>query len=162
MDDREEIFNRLIDEHLPMLRRVACRITGNAADSDEAIQLAMLSAWKKLDSFRGNAKLSSWIYRVTVNSCPGYREFLLRHSAGPATGDAKTSGLHGQSHRSGTGQLRHREAGSGHRPIAGALPGSDRTGSSQRHGRQKRCGTARLFAQYTQSEDSQSKTTAPA
>ena len=69
MDDREEIFNRLIDEHLPMLRRVACRITGNAADSDEAIQLAMLSAWKKLDSFRGNAKLSSWIYRVTVNSC---------------------------------------------------------------------------------------------
>ena len=68
MDDREEIFNRLIDEHLPMLRRVACRITGNAADSDEAIQQAMLSAWKKFDSFRGEAKLSSWIYRITVNS----------------------------------------------------------------------------------------------
>ena len=155
MDDREEIFNRLIDEHLPMLRRVACRITGNAADSDEAIQLAMLSAWKKtrfVPRKRETFKLD----------LPGYREFLLRHSAGPAAGDAKTSGLHVQSHRSGTGQLRHREAGSGHRPIAGALPGSDRTGSSQRHGRQKRRGTARLFTQYTLSEDSQSKTTAPA
>lgn len=69
MDDRETIFNSLIDEHLPMLRRVAYRVTGNAADSDEAIQQAMLSAWRRFDSFRGQAKLSSWIYRITVNAC---------------------------------------------------------------------------------------------
>ena len=67
MDDREAVFNHLIDEHLPMLRSVAYRITGNAADTDEAIQLALLSAWKKFDTFRGNAKMSSWVYRITVN-----------------------------------------------------------------------------------------------
>jgi RNA polymerase sigma factor, sigma-70 family len=68
MDDREAVFNHLIDEHLPMLRSVAYRVTGNAADTDEAIQLALLSAWKKFDTFRGNAKMSSWVYRITVNA----------------------------------------------------------------------------------------------
>lgn len=50
-----------------MLRSVAYRIVGNSADADEAIQQAMLSAWRKFDSFRGQSQISSWIYRITVN-----------------------------------------------------------------------------------------------
>ena len=50
-----------------MLRSVAYRIVGNCADADEAIQQAMLAAWRKFDTFRGCSRMSSWIYRITVN-----------------------------------------------------------------------------------------------
>ena len=64
---KEELFSQLIDESLPMLRSVAYRILGNAADADDAVQEALLRAWKKFGSFTGKAKLSSWVYRVTAN-----------------------------------------------------------------------------------------------
>lgn len=65
--DRERCFNECIDRHLPMLRSVSYRIVGNCTDADEAIQQAMLSAWRRFDTFRGQAQMSSWIYRITVN-----------------------------------------------------------------------------------------------
>ena len=65
--DRESCFNECIDRNLPMLRSVAYRIVGNCADADEAIQQAMLAAWRKFDTFRGCSRMSSWIYRITVN-----------------------------------------------------------------------------------------------
>ncbi len=59
----------MIDRDVPMLRAAAYRILGNAFDADEAIQNALLSAWRKFDSFNHRAKLSSWVYRITVNAC---------------------------------------------------------------------------------------------
>lgn len=64
---KEEMFTQLIDESLPMLRSVAYRILGNAEDADDAVQEALLRAWKKFDSFQSRAKISSWVYRVTAN-----------------------------------------------------------------------------------------------
>ena len=65
--DRERCFNECIDRHLPMLRSVAYRIVGNCADADEAIQQSMFAAWRRFDTFRGRSRMSSWIYRITVN-----------------------------------------------------------------------------------------------
>ncbi len=69
MDEKHKIFNQLMDSSLPMLRRAAYRILGNASDSDEAVQNALLKAWNNYDSFRKNAKFASWVYRVTINEC---------------------------------------------------------------------------------------------
>ena len=68
MDTRQQFFDQLIDRDLGMLRTAAYRILGNAFDADEAIQQALLTAWRKFDSFRHHAKPSSWLYRITVNS----------------------------------------------------------------------------------------------
>ncbi len=62
-------MNVLIETDLPMLRASAYRILGNPFDADEAIQNALLKSWQKLGSFRNEAKLSSWVYRVTLNEC---------------------------------------------------------------------------------------------
>ncbi len=69
METKRAAFNALIDRDLPLLRAGAYRILGNVSDVDDAVQEALLTAWKKFDSFRQNAKLSSWVYRITVNIC---------------------------------------------------------------------------------------------
>ena len=66
-DSKEQIFAKIIDEKLPMLRRVVFRIVSNEADTDDIIQAALLKAWQKYDSYRNNSQLSSWICRIACN-----------------------------------------------------------------------------------------------
>lgn len=69
MENKQDTINVLIDAELPMLRTVAYRVLGNTHDADEAIQNALLKAWKHFERFRNESKLSSWVYRVTLNEC---------------------------------------------------------------------------------------------
>ena len=65
--NKEEVFAQLIDEKLPMLRRVVYRIVLNEADTDDVIQTALLKAWKKFDSYKEQSQFSSWICRIACN-----------------------------------------------------------------------------------------------
>lgn len=69
MKTKQEIFDSLISEKLGMLRGAAYRILGNAAEVDEVVQEALIRAWNKFDLFHREARLSSWVYRITVNLC---------------------------------------------------------------------------------------------
>ncbi len=66
-DIREAVFEKLIDEHLPSLRRVVFRVIGNASDTDDVIQQAMLTAWERFDQCRNHAKLSGWVCSIACN-----------------------------------------------------------------------------------------------
>ena len=48
--------------------RLAIGITGNASDAEEVVQDAFWSVLKNIDTFRGDASLGSWIYRIVVNA----------------------------------------------------------------------------------------------
>jgi RNA polymerase sigma-70 factor, ECF subfamily len=48
--------------------RLAIGITGNQQDAEEAVQDAFWSVLRKIDTFRGDASLGSWIYRITANA----------------------------------------------------------------------------------------------
>jgi RNA polymerase sigma-70 factor (ECF subfamily) len=48
--------------------RLATRITGNAQDAEEAVQDALLSVIRKIDTFRGDSAFGSWLYRIVVNA----------------------------------------------------------------------------------------------
>jgi len=60
----EEIVNRYVDK----IYGLALRITRNQNDAEEVLQDVFLTLAKKIDTFRGEAKFSSWLYRVTVNA----------------------------------------------------------------------------------------------
>ena len=64
---KEDIFAELIDEKLPMLRRVVYRIVLNEADTDDVVQSALLKAWKNFSSYREQSQFSSWICRIACN-----------------------------------------------------------------------------------------------
>ena len=59
----QEAFSR----SLPLLRRTAYRYLGNEADAEDAVQDALLSAYKHLDQFRGQAQMSTWLVAIVSN-----------------------------------------------------------------------------------------------
>jgi len=67
MTEKDERFKRLCRDELPILRGGVYRIVGNAADTDDVIQDALLRAYRSYDSFRSDAKLVSWVYRIAQN-----------------------------------------------------------------------------------------------
>jgi len=58
----------VITERLPYFRRIAARYLENAADAEDAVQDALLSAWKHLGEFKGHAQLSTWLTTIVMNS----------------------------------------------------------------------------------------------
>src|SRR6202165_3346165 len=52
---------------LPLFYRRAYRQLGNAADAEDAVQDALLSAYKHLDQFKGQAQMSTWVTAIVTN-----------------------------------------------------------------------------------------------
>jgi RNA polymerase sigma-70 factor (ECF subfamily) len=59
---------RLVATYGDRAYRLAIRITGSAADAEEVVQDAFWAVTRKVDSFRGDAAFSSWLYRIVANS----------------------------------------------------------------------------------------------
>jgi RNA polymerase sigma-70 factor, ECF subfamily len=65
-------FEELYRAHAGKLFSVACRMVGNPADAEDLLQEIFLSAHRKLDSFRGDSALGTWLYRLATNQCLDY------------------------------------------------------------------------------------------
>ena len=60
-------FEAIMRRHNRLLFRTVRSILKSDADTEDAVQDAYLSAWRALGSFRGDAKLSSWLVRIALN-----------------------------------------------------------------------------------------------
>ena len=65
-------FEELYRTHAGRLYSLAFRMLGNPADAEDQLQEIFLSAHRKLDSFRGDAALGTWLYRLATNHCLDY------------------------------------------------------------------------------------------
>lgn len=63
-----EAYERLLADYQDRIYRLAYRMTRNEADAEEVVQNVFLQIFRKIDTFEGNASLSTWIYRVTSNA----------------------------------------------------------------------------------------------
>src|SRR5947209_10612693 len=52
----------------PRIQQLAFRYLRNWEDAEEVAQDVLLKVYRKIDAFRGDAALSSWIYRITFNT----------------------------------------------------------------------------------------------
>jgi RNA polymerase sigma-70 factor (ECF subfamily) len=64
-----EAFGRLFARHRDRLWAVALRTAGNREDAADALQDALVSAFRRADSFRGDAAVTTWLHRIVVNAC---------------------------------------------------------------------------------------------
>ena len=64
-----EAFDELYRQHAGRLYNLAFRMLGNGADAEDAVQDTFLAAHRRLETFRGEAALGTWLYRLTVNQC---------------------------------------------------------------------------------------------
>jgi RNA polymerase sigma-70 factor (ECF subfamily) len=62
-------FESIYRAHAPRLFGLASRMLGNPADAEDMLQEIFLAAHRKLDSFRGDAALGTWLYRLATNLC---------------------------------------------------------------------------------------------
>ena len=64
----EAAIRELVQRMNPRLFRIARGILPTDAEAEEAVQEAYLAAFTRLDSFRGDARFSTWITRITINA----------------------------------------------------------------------------------------------
>lgn len=64
-----DAFEELYRRHSPRIYSLACRITGSAHEAEDLLQDIFLQVHKKLGSFRGEASLGTWLYRLAMNQC---------------------------------------------------------------------------------------------
>src|SRR5258708_26473077 len=60
-------FEELYRAHAGRLYSLACRMLGNPADAEDLLQEIFLSAHRKLESFRGESALGTWLYRLGLD-----------------------------------------------------------------------------------------------
>ena len=63
------VFEHLYETHGARMKSIAANLLGNLADAEDAVQDCFLKVHRGAASFRGSSRLSTWIYRVLVNSC---------------------------------------------------------------------------------------------
>ncbi len=65
----QKAFDAVVQLHGPKMLSIAARYFHSEPDRDDAVQDAFISAFRAIGSFDGNSKLSTWLHRITVNSC---------------------------------------------------------------------------------------------
>jgi RNA polymerase sigma factor (sigma-70 family) len=78
-DEQPLTAERVVREHAPRVYNLARRMLGNESDAEDVTQDVMLQVVRKLDTFRGEAALSTWLHRVTVNAALAHRRKRANH-----------------------------------------------------------------------------------
>jgi RNA polymerase sigma-70 factor (ECF subfamily) len=65
----EDAFARLLESYRRELQAHCYRMLGSAADAEDALQDALLGAWRGLPRFEGRSSLRSWLYTIATNAC---------------------------------------------------------------------------------------------
>lgn len=76
-----EAFGALVEQYRDNVYRLTYRMCGNPYDADEAAQEAFVAAWRALPNFRGDAKFSTWLYRLATNAAIDLMRREKRHHA---------------------------------------------------------------------------------
>ena len=62
-------FNQLMELHERRMYAVALRMCANREDAQDCLQEAMLRVYRAIGSFKGQSTFSTWVYRITMNTC---------------------------------------------------------------------------------------------
>src|SRR5882672_2186758 len=82
-DRDEKAFRELIERHRDRVFNITYRMLNNRAEAEDVAQEVFISVFKTIETFREEAKFSTWLYRVTVNHCKNRIKYLARrHNQG--------------------------------------------------------------------------------
>jgi RNA polymerase sigma-70 factor (ECF subfamily) len=80
----EEAVDALMLTHRPTVVRLARHLLGDAASAEDVAQEVLVRLQASLPGFRGDAALSTWLYRVTLNLCRDHQRRSKRRRDGVA------------------------------------------------------------------------------
>jgi RNA polymerase sigma-70 factor (ECF subfamily) len=82
-DGDPDAFGELVRRHRDRLWAVALRTLGDREEAADALQEALISAYRAADRFRGDSAVTTWLHRIVVNAC---LDRVRRRQARPAIG----------------------------------------------------------------------------
>ncbi|CAM3586176.1 RNA polymerase sigma factor [Elizabethkingia occulta] len=68
MSQKEKDFSKLVKENQGLIIKVARMYTNTPDDQQDLFQEIVLQLWRSYDTFKGNSKISTWMYRVALNT----------------------------------------------------------------------------------------------
>ena len=77
---KEQKFNQIVAENSELIRRICRYYNDNIHDQEDMYQEVLINIWKSLDKFRGDSKLSTYIYRIAVNVSITYASKSFKQS----------------------------------------------------------------------------------
>jgi RNA polymerase sigma-70 factor (ECF subfamily) len=77
----ERAFNELVELYEARVFRLVFRMLGRRDEAEDMAQEVFVQVFKAVGTFRGDSKLSTWIYRVTINLCKNRMKYLSRRHA---------------------------------------------------------------------------------
>ncbi|HMR80742.1 MAG TPA: sigma-70 family RNA polymerase sigma factor, partial [Polyangiaceae bacterium] len=78
----ERAFNELVQLYEQRVFRLVFRMLGRRDEAEDMAQEVFVQVFKAIDSFRGDAKLGTWVYRIAVNLCKNRIKYLARRHEG--------------------------------------------------------------------------------
>ena len=85
VQEQEAIFRRWLNEHLGLMLKVVRGCAAAPQDQDDLFQDVLLQIWSSIPAFRGEAKETTWIYRVAFNTALAWRRGERRRREGHET-----------------------------------------------------------------------------
>jgi RNA polymerase sigma-70 factor (ECF subfamily) len=82
LQEQEAIFRRWLDAHLGLMLKVVRGCAATRQDQDDLLQEVLLNVWSSIPAFRGEAKETTWIYRVAFNTALAWRRVERRRREG--------------------------------------------------------------------------------
>ncbi len=81
----EAAFTELIRLYEKRIFQLVLRMLGDRGEAEDVAQDVFLTVFKSIDSFRGDSKLSTWLYRIATNHCKNRIKYLDRRARGKKT-----------------------------------------------------------------------------
>src|SRR6476659_8576991 len=82
----EKAFEEVVRLYQHKVYNLVYRMLGNREEAEDVAQEVFVTVFKSIDSFRGEAKFSTWLYRIAANHCKNRMKYLGRRSY-KATGE---------------------------------------------------------------------------
>lgn len=77
---KEQEFNKIVIENSELIKRICRYYNSNIQDQQDMYQEILINIWRSLDKFRGESKLSTFIYRIAVNVSITYASKSFKES----------------------------------------------------------------------------------
>jgi RNA polymerase sigma-70 factor, ECF subfamily len=77
-DRDERAFRELVETYQDRVFSLVLRMIGRRDEAEDLAQEVFVTVFKSIEQFRGDAKLSTWLYRVAVNHCKNRVKYLAR------------------------------------------------------------------------------------
>ncbi|MBQ8968524.1 MAG: sigma-70 family RNA polymerase sigma factor [Bacteroidaceae bacterium] len=72
MEAKEQDFTAIVEEYRETIQTICLMYARDREEAEDMMQEALVNLWKARETFRGESRVRTWVWRICVNSCVSY------------------------------------------------------------------------------------------